>query len=181
MITNTSWSRIRQVTDPGHDCFERHRRLRGTVDPLSHHRCISQRSNDKTMISPMTAFQIRLPALAEPYRASGGDDRIPYSLLRVATCKSRRGAVQHLPARSGRAPHQPQPLGLHDLPSLSASPGPRRHPAAYLSPHGFAHKVQKGSFSGNRGIRNDAVRIVTCALRLRVSAALFFRPTPISL
>jgi hypothetical protein len=82
VITNTSWSRIRKATDPGHDCHERHWRLRGTVDPLSHHRCISQRSNDKTMIIPMPMFQIHLSALPEPFRVSGGDDRIPYPLLK---------------------------------------------------------------------------------------------------
>jgi hypothetical protein len=43
----------------GHDCLDRNWRLRGTVDPLNHQRCSSQRSNDRTMIMPMPMFQIR--------------------------------------------------------------------------------------------------------------------------
>jgi len=39
------------------------------------------------MISPMPMFQIRLPALTEPYRASGVDDRADMALLRMGACE----------------------------------------------------------------------------------------------
>jgi len=54
-----------------------------TVDPRNHHWKSSQRSNDRRMIGTRPLFQIRLPSLTEPYRASVVGDRTDMPLLRL--------------------------------------------------------------------------------------------------
>ena len=97
-------------------------------------RCAQQNSTDRCAQQNSTARRAQLSGI----RAGPSEHLAPMRPLLVQVCahKSRHGARSPLPsgalqsrgdrglalARSGGAPLQPQPPGLHDLPLLPASP-----------------------------------------------------------